>query len=71
MKRWRQALRALIHRARFAAGVVFILAFGIAANTAVFSIVDGVLLKPLPYPDPNRLVTVMERLWSTNIAGCR
>src|SRR5215471_17384852 len=60
MKRWQQAFRALVRRPQFALGVVVILALGIAANTAVFSIVDAVLLKPLPYPDPDRLVTVME-----------
>jgi len=60
MKRWQQALRALARRPQFAIAVVLILASGIAANTAVFSIVDAVLLKPLPYPDPDRLVTVME-----------
>src|SRR3989442_6963360 len=60
MKRWEQALRALARRPQFAIAVVLILASGIAANTAVFSIVDAVLLKPLPYPNPDRLVTVME-----------
>ena len=60
MKPWILARRALARRPGFVFSVVVILALGIGANTAIFSLVDAVLLKPLPYPNPDRLVTVME-----------
>ena len=60
MQHWKLALRSLTRRKAFAAAVVAILALGIGANTAVFSIVNAVLLEPLPYPHSDRLVTVME-----------
>ena len=62
---WGTAVRDLGHAARglarsasFTVVAVATLAIGIGATTAVFSVVDGVLLKPLPYPDPDRLVAV-------------
>jgi putative ABC transport system permease protein len=66
MKRWQLALRSLTRRKAFTAAVVAILALGIGANTAVFSVVDAVLLKSLPYPNSDRLVTVMEASPSTS-----
>jgi predicted permease len=54
------ALRTLARNPGFAAIVILILAIGIGANTAMFSIVDGVLLRPLPFDNPSRLVAVQE-----------
>lgn len=54
----RYALRALRRAPGFAATVVLSLAIGIGANTLVYSVVDGVVLRPFDFPDPNRLVAV-------------
>jgi len=52
--------RTLARSRAFAAAAILTLAAGIAVSTAVFSLVDGVLLEPLPFPNPDRLVTVFE-----------
>lgn len=53
-----QATRALRHTPVFSAVIVLTLALGIGANTALFSVADAVLLRPLPYPDSDRLVAI-------------
>ena len=54
----RMALRGMRRRPGFTLAVVLTLALGIGANTAIFGVVDGVLIKPLPYPDADELVSV-------------
>jgi len=54
----RIALRSLARRPAFAALAVTTIAIGIGSSTAVFSIVEGVLLTPLPFPEPQELVMV-------------
>ena len=56
------AARSLGRNPGFTMAAVVTLALGIGATTAVFSVVDAVLLRPLPYPDSDRLVRIVERL---------
>jgi putative ABC transport system permease protein len=57
----RYAVRMLRRNPAFTGAVVLTLALGIGANTAIFSVYDAVLLKPLPYADPERIVMLFEK----------
>src|SRR5271170_4138088 len=52
------AIRQLLKSPGFALTGILMLAFGIGATTAIFSIVEGVLLRPLPFPEPDRLMAL-------------
>jgi len=54
----RYAMRAMLRNPGFTATVVLVLALGIGANSALFGIVDAALLRPLPYPESQRIVSV-------------
>src|SRR5262245_29988615 len=54
----RYGVRIILNRPGFSAVVVLVLALGIGATSAIFSVVNAVLLRPLPYPEPDRLMMV-------------
>ena len=63
----RYGLRRLRRSPGFALVVILTLALGIGANTVIFSVVDSVLLRPMPYPDAGRLVTILHRYPELNL----
>ncbi len=65
----RFGLRQLAKSPGFAITAVLMLAFGIGATTAIFSIVEAVLLRPLPFPDSQRLMVLADRLAGVNVGG--
>ena len=60
------ALRNIFRRPGFAAVAIVLLALGAGANAAVFSVVRGELLRPLPYPQPDRLVAFWPETFISN-----
>ena len=65
----RIAIRQLLKSPGFTATTVLMLALGIGATTAIFSIVEGVLLRPLPFPHSNRLVQLSDILQGVDVGG--
>ena len=61
------ALRRLARTPLFTLATLVTLALGIGANTAIFSVINGVLLKPLPFPEPERLIGVWQNAPGVNI----
>src|ERR1041385_5339302 len=68
MLRWsnlRDGIRLLRRSPAFAATVILVLGLGIGVNTLVFTVTDAVLLRPLPYPNPNQLVWISQGISPT------
>ena len=56
----RHGLRLMTRHPGFTAAALITLALGIGANTVIFSLVNALLLRPLPYPDPDMLMMIRE-----------
>jgi predicted permease len=69
LQNWRIALRSIAKRPAMAFAIVLTLTLSIGANSAIFSAIDTVLLKPLPFRDPERLVAVFETQSQRNRQG--
>ena len=69
MNDFKFALRQLLKNPGFTAVAVLTLALGIGASTAIYSVVNAVLLNPLPGPDTDRLIQIAERTYTVGAFG--
>lgn len=69
LRNLRIAVRQLVGSPGFSLAAVLMLAFGIGATTAIFSILQSVILRPLPFPDSGRLVVVGDIIEGTNVSS--
>src|SRR5580658_7052301 len=60
LNRLRQVVRRLMRAPVFTVVTLVTTAIGVGANSAIFSVIDGILFQPLPYPQPERLVSVRQ-----------
>ena len=65
----RFAVRSLVRRPGFSVTAVVTLALGIGATTAIFSVVNAVLMRPLPFPEPDRIVAIANFWTRTGARG--
>ena len=65
----RYAFRGMRRDAAFTAFAILITGLGIGASSTVFSVVNAILLRPLPFPDPGRLVWIANQEWSTQVSN--
>src|ERR1700679_1669169 len=65
----RYTFRQLRRSPGFTVTAILMLALGMGATTAIFSIVEGVLLRPLPFPDPDRLMVLADRIQGADVGG--
>lgn len=66
---WRSSLRTLTVHSGFSLACIAALALGIAASTAIFTVVHGVLLRPLPFAQPDQLVTLANTIPAAAVRG--
>ena len=64
---FRHVMRRLMRSPLFTIVTLITIGIGVGANTAIFSVVNGIVLKPLPYADPGRLVSVWQTAPGINI----